>query len=131
MAPVTHHTHQDDHQLLAALQSALEAGPDPALEALSSCTGCKTCGHEGSRKARVARHTAANPCQQCLEEHGGLPEGAWCWPAAAGAGGDGEGGCSCRFHATAGQRQLNRVVGRAARTPGFLDACRWAGYGPR
>ena len=100
--------------MLDLLQAALSAGPRPDLDALTSCTGCRQCGHEGGRKSRIKAHTKANPCAQCQEMYG-LAEG--CCAGASES-------CSCAFHSLADERLLNRVVGRACRTAGFLEACR-------
>lgn len=52
------HTHmQDDDLVLQRLQSALAAGPDPALDALTKCTGCAACGHEGGLKGKIKKHS--------------------------------------------------------------------------
>lgn len=43
--------------MLQRLEAALAAGPDPELDALTKCTGCKACGHEGNRKNRINSHS--------------------------------------------------------------------------
>lgn len=48
---------QDDELVLQKLEAAIARGPDPELEALIKCTGCKTCGHEGNRKNRINAHS--------------------------------------------------------------------------
>lgn len=102
----------DDAGVLDALQRALAAGPDAALDALTHCTGCKRCGHDGGRKGAVKAHGKGG-CAACGTSQG-------CAEAPPGRAGR----CWCRFHASADARLLNRVVRRAAATPGFLDACR-------
>jgi hypothetical protein len=51
-----YHT-QDDERVLQKLEAAIACGPDPELNALSKCTGCKVCGHEGNRKSRINTHS--------------------------------------------------------------------------
>jgi hypothetical protein len=99
---------QDDSGVLEALAAAVAAGPDPELEALTGCTGCRTCNHEGGRKGRVKSH--ARGCEHCGTSAGCTPR-----PGAA---------CGCRFHATTADRQLLRVVRAATKTPNFLEKCR-------
>lgn len=48
---------QDDELVLQKLEAAIARGPDPELEALTKCTGCKVCGHEGNRKNRINAHS--------------------------------------------------------------------------
>jgi len=97
--------------VLEALERAVAAGSDPSLDALTQCTGCKCCGHEGGRKGSIKTHGRTG-CAQCGTDTG-------CTLRAAGA------PCQCAFHARQPERVLNRVVRRAALTPGFLDSCRW------
>jgi hypothetical protein len=92
------------------LTAAVAAGPDPELDALTKCTGCKACGHEGGRKGCIKVHSKANGCAACGMEQGCVAR-------------DFE-ACECAFHARADERLLNRVVRRAADTPGFMERCR-------
>ena len=101
---------QTDAGVLDALDLAVAAGSDPALDALTQCTGCKCCGHEGGRKGSIKTHGRTG-CAQCGTDTGCTPRGAG-------------GPCQCAFHARQPERLLNRVVRRAALTPGFLDSCR-------
>lgn len=48
---------QDDELVLQRLEAAVARGPDPELEALTKCTGCKACGHEGNRKNKIQAHS--------------------------------------------------------------------------
>jgi hypothetical protein len=48
---------QDDEGVLQKLEAAIARGPDPELDALTKCTGCKACGHEGNRKNRINTHS--------------------------------------------------------------------------
>jgi len=45
--------------VLQRLEAAIAAGPDPDLDALTKCTGCRACGHEGGRKGRINAHSGA------------------------------------------------------------------------
>lgn len=94
-------------QVIADLLSRIQAGGDASLDALTSCTGCKTCGHEGGGKARKPKHPAAG----C----------ACCGTHAQALGGSGAGGCvarafapedcQCAFHRSAAERLFNKVCG--------------------
>lgn len=50
---------QDDELVLQRLEAAIAAGPDPELDALTKCTGCRVCGHEGGRKSKINAHSGA------------------------------------------------------------------------
>ncbi|WIA12096.1 hypothetical protein OEZ85_012172 [Tetradesmus obliquus] len=104
---------EDDEAVLQKLEAMLEAGPDPELDALTKCTGCKACGHEGGMKSRIAQHSKrSGGCSGCGCESGCVPRQ---WQQ-----------CECNFHRRAGERLLNRVVRRAVQTRGFMASCRTA-----
>jgi len=66
-----------DEGVCRALAEALERGPDPALAALTKCTGCRTCGHESGGRGAVARHAAKGRtagCAQCGTARGCVPQ---------------------------------------------------------
>ncbi|KAI8470266.1 MAG: hypothetical protein J3K34DRAFT_510633 [Monoraphidium minutum] len=111
---------EDDADVLGLLQAALARGPDPRLDALTKCTGCKCCGHEGGRKGHIKRH-GKEGCAECGTAGGG----GGCVPLAEQRGVEGR-ACGCEFHRTGDERLLNRVVRRAVGTAGFLDSCRVA-----
>jgi hypothetical protein len=52
-------TLQDDEVVLQKLEAAIARGPLPELDALTHCTGCKACGHEGGRKSKIKNHSGA------------------------------------------------------------------------
>lgn len=103
---------QNDMHVIQQLQDAVSAGPDAALDALTKCTGCKCCGHEGGLKSKRQQHGKGG-CAACGTADGCtartfLPDE-----------------CQCAFHRLADERLLNRVVRRASETPGFIDSCRY------
>jgi hypothetical protein len=106
-----------DSSLLAALRSAMDAAPDPALAALRGCTGCLRCKHDGGTSSRRKKHLASDGCVACgtaCASGGGPLGGGGCMPAPEGA------PCGCAWHAACEARALARVVARAAATPGFV-----------
>ncbi|GAB4815602.1 hypothetical protein N2152v2_002648, partial [Parachlorella kessleri] len=116
---------QDDSQVLQRLAQLLQAAPNTALLAITKCTGCQQCGHEGGRKGKVKRHTRANPCPLCAPLPGkalalccqGDPEeyDDGCCAARPGA------ACACAFHTADAPRRLERILERVRRDAGFLQ----------
>ncbi|KFM26231.1 Flap endonuclease GEN-like protein 1 [Auxenochlorella protothecoides] len=52
----------DDSGVLEALEALVARPPDAELAALTKCTGCKRCGHEGGRKGAGCRARAFARC---------------------------------------------------------------------
>ncbi|RMZ56870.1 hypothetical protein APUTEX25_002959 [Auxenochlorella protothecoides] len=111
----------DDSGVLEALEALVARPPDAELAALTKCTGCKRCGHEGGRKGAVARHTPKNPCPCCAElDAAGAGRGP------AGEEGDGAGAaraegcrarafarCDCAFHRREAERGVEAIAREA------------------
>jgi hypothetical protein len=68
---------ESDEGLSRALAEALERGPDPALAALTKCTGCRTCGHESGGQGSIKRHALKGRtagCEGCGTLSGCVPQ---------------------------------------------------------
>ncbi|KAL6777267.1 XPG3 [Auxenochlorella protothecoides x Auxenochlorella symbiontica] len=125
---------QDDSGVLEALEALVARPPDAELAALTKCTGCKRCGHEGGRKGAVARHTPKNPCPCCAElDAAGAGRGP------AGEEGDGAGAaraegcrarafarCDCAFHRREAERGVEAIARRIRADAAPLAAARAA-----
>eukprot|EP00878_Enallax_costatus_P013056 GHUV01013642.1.p1 GENE.GHUV01013642.1~~GHUV01013642.1.p1 ORF type:complete len:422 (+),score=113.94 GHUV01013642.1:479-1744(+) len=103
---------EDDDTVIQKLEAALAAGPNAELDALTKCTGCKACGHEGGTKGRLKQHPAQRGCAACGCTSGCIPRDFDV--------------CECEFHRRADDRLLNRVIRLAGQTAGFMTKCRLA-----
>ncbi len=89
---------------------ALLASPiDAALEAMSACTGCATCKHDGGGKSRKKR-CGRGGCAECGTESAG----GGCVPRPDAA-------CGCPFHRRSDERWMEKVKRRARETEGYAD----------
>lgn len=102
----------DDVAILDAFHALLARPPDRAMLALTHCTGCARCGHEGGRKSKVKAHTGSNPCPCCPAA--AVPPGHHCC-AQPGP----QRVCGCAFHARQEERRVERVTERLRAVPGL------------
>lgn len=122
-----------DADIAARVRSKLEAPSreEEALEALTLCTGCATCGHDGGTKAKRTRHLGGG-CAGCGTSAGCTPVEQQAAPVGSAHGGPFgwvlRGGrptpCGCAFHAFADAREAAAAHREARKTPGFVASFR-------
>jgi hypothetical protein len=74
---------QDDSQVLLRLALALRQGPDPELERLTKCTGCRACKHDSGRSSGSCKeHPKTKGCAACGTGSGCVPrpDARWAGP---------------------------------------------------
>ena len=98
-----------DAGLLDHIKQLLLPDNGDASKRVQHCTGCQHCGHDSGGSGRVPHsiNHRKNGCVQC-----GLTLG--CLPKAADA------SCSCPWHASAEERHVLKVLGKARNTTDFV-----------